>query len=127
VSTTTAKPDAAELAVDRTWLAYERTLMAWVRTATSMISFGFSIYKFFQFEKGEGERRASGFFTPRDFSIFLVSIALIALFTAAIGHRKAVRKLTPYLSQAHHSQAEYLAALISVFGLMVLITAILHG
>jgi putative membrane protein len=41
------------LAVDRTWLAHERTLMAWVRTATSMISFGFTIYKFFQFEAGK--------------------------------------------------------------------------
>jgi uncharacterized membrane protein YidH (DUF202 family) len=37
------------LAVDRTRLAYERTMMAWVRTATSMISFGFTIHKFFQF------------------------------------------------------------------------------
>jgi putative membrane protein len=61
VSTPTVKPDATELAVDRTWLAYERTLMAWVRTATSMISFGFSIYKFFQFEKEETGRRVSGF------------------------------------------------------------------
>ena len=32
--------------MDRTRLAYERTLMAWVRTATSLISFGFTIYKF---------------------------------------------------------------------------------
>ena len=38
-----------KLAVDRTRLAYERTLMAWVRTATSLISFGFTIYKFFEF------------------------------------------------------------------------------
>ncbi len=43
---------ATRLAVDRTRLAHERTLMAWVRTATSLISFGFTIYKFFQFEQG---------------------------------------------------------------------------
>jgi uncharacterized membrane protein YidH (DUF202 family) len=41
--------DATSLAVSRTMLAHDRTLMAWVRTATSMISFGFTIYKFFQF------------------------------------------------------------------------------
>jgi Domain of unknown function (DUF202) len=38
------------LAMDRTRLAYERTMMAWIRTAASLISFGFTIYKFFQLE-----------------------------------------------------------------------------
>jgi uncharacterized membrane protein YidH (DUF202 family) len=38
------------LAVERTRLAYERTLMAWVRTVASLISFGFTIYKFFELE-----------------------------------------------------------------------------
>jgi putative membrane protein len=37
-----------DLAFERTVLAYERTLMAWIRTAISLISFGFTIYKFFQ-------------------------------------------------------------------------------
>ncbi len=49
--TTKKSPDASTtLAVDRTRLAYERTLMAWIRTATSLITFGFTIYKFFQIE-----------------------------------------------------------------------------
>ena len=38
------------LAIDRTRLAYERTMMAWIRTATSLITFGFSVYKFFQLD-----------------------------------------------------------------------------
>ena len=58
------KKDSNELAEDRTNLAYERTalandrtLMAWIRTSTSLISFGFTIYKFFQeFRKAEGPR-----------------------------------------------------------------------
>ncbi len=48
-------PDATRLAVDRTRLAFERTMMAWVRTATSLITFGFTVYKFFQLEEGAGE------------------------------------------------------------------------
>ena len=47
--------NSTRLAVDRTRLAHERTLMAWVRTATSLISFGFTIYKFFQFELSKEE------------------------------------------------------------------------
>ena len=44
---------ATTLAFERTRIAYERTMMAWVRTATSLITFGFSVYKFFQFEMKE--------------------------------------------------------------------------
>ncbi len=43
-----------ELAYQRTFLAHERTLMAWVRTSSSLITFGFSIYKFFQLERDVG-------------------------------------------------------------------------
>ena len=38
-----------DLAIQRTVMASERSLMAWVRTSLSMIGFGFSIYKFFQY------------------------------------------------------------------------------
>ena len=38
------------LAYDRTRLAFERTMLAWVRTAASLITFGFTVYKFFEFE-----------------------------------------------------------------------------
>ena len=37
------------LAIDRTRMAAERSLMAWVRTALSVITFGFTFYKFMQF------------------------------------------------------------------------------
>ena len=38
---------STRLAIQRTRLASERTLMAWIRTATSLIGFGFTIFKFF--------------------------------------------------------------------------------
>ena len=42
-----------DLSVQRTLIAAERTLMAWIRTSISMIGFGFSIYKFFQYQAEE--------------------------------------------------------------------------
>jgi len=48
--------DSTQMALDRIWLAHERTLMAWVRTAASMISFGFTIYKFSILEGAEDGR-----------------------------------------------------------------------
>ncbi|WP_395335482.1 DUF202 domain-containing protein [Novosphingobium sp. BL-8H] len=38
----------ADLGAVRTVLAADRTLMAWIRTSLSMLSFGFTIYKFLQ-------------------------------------------------------------------------------
>ena len=70
MSSATHLPSSNELAMERTWLAHERTLMAWVRTAASMISFGFTIYKFFQFEANKSESVHHGFFSPRDFAVF---------------------------------------------------------
>jgi len=55
MTTATPKLDAGtQLAIDRTRLAYERTMMAWLRTSASMISFGFTIHKFFQFRGEQG-------------------------------------------------------------------------
>jgi putative membrane protein len=70
---------STKLAIDRTRLAYERTLMAWVRTATSLISFGFTIYKFFQFVR-EGQPSAQeGMIGLRAFAVLMIAIGLTAL------------------------------------------------
>ena len=51
--------NATMLAFERTRLAHERTLIAWLRTAISMISFGFTIYKFFQAQADQDPGRPS--------------------------------------------------------------------
>jgi len=43
------------LALERTRLAHDRTMMAWIRTATSLISFGFTIHKFFEYVHQSGQ------------------------------------------------------------------------
>jgi hypothetical protein len=55
--TTPDLPAATKLAVERPRLACERTLMAWIRTAASLISFGFTIYKFFDYLKDSNQAR----------------------------------------------------------------------
>jgi putative membrane protein len=116
--------DSNTLAVDRTWLAHERTLMAWVRTAASMISFGFTIYKFFDFEQTNAHAKPAGVFTPRIFAIFLVVIGLISLAMATVGHRRNTKELRSELPSPRHSLAEAVAGLIAAFGITVLISAI---
>jgi len=123
MNTIVAQPDSTHLALERTWLSHERTLMAWVRTATSMISFGFSIYKFFQFEAGRGAPITRGLVTPREFAMVMVSIGLVTLLIATISHHREIRGIAFRLDR-RRSLAELVAALVSLFGLAVLFSAI---
>ena len=72
---TTLADDRTDLAVERTLMALDRTLMAWVRTATSLISFGFTIYKFFEFDSGRGSipPASSRLLTPRHFGMIMIA------------------------------------------------------
>ena len=114
------------LAADRTWLADERTLMAWIRTATSLISFGFTIYKFFEFEAGQG-LRAHRLLSPRAFGTIMIATGLAALLLGAIDHRRSTRLLREEFGVAHRSTAIVVAAIVSVMGLLALGSALLEG
>ena len=90
------KPDSNELAIERTIMAAERTLMSWTRTSISLISFGFTIYKFIQFMQEQGKaiiiKDPSG---PRNFGMALIAIGAISLLVASIQYRQLQRKLKP--------------------------------
>jgi putative membrane protein len=118
-------PDAnTKLAVDRTHLAYERTLMAWIRTATSLITFGFSIYKFFQIEEAGGASRSGRLIGPREFALLMIIIGLVSLIMATLEHRSNLRALSAQYPGSPRSLATVLAALISLLGLAALFAVI---
>jgi putative membrane protein len=115
---------STELAFDRTRAAYERTMMSWIRTSTSLITFGFSIYKFFQLEglgNPQQDRRLIG---PRGFAFMLVIIGLVSLLLATIEHRQNIRALGAQYAGKRRSLAVLLAALISVLGILALLAMI---
>ena len=116
---------STRLSYDRTFLAHERTLMAWVRTASSLITFGFSIYKFFEMERGLGkEFAAAQVVGPRDFSIILIFIGVLALLLATVQHRRQVKMLKMEYENIPVSTAGIVAGLISVFGLLAVLAVI---
>ena len=120
----TNRSSSTLLTADRTRLAHERTLMAWVRTSTSLISFGFTIYKFFQYlqEKRTGARdRLLG---PRDFALLMTSIGLVALALASWQHRRDMKALRAQHPGVPYSLAIVLAVLISILGMVALLAAI---
>ena len=115
------------LAVDRTRLAHERTLMAWVRTATSLISFGFTIYKFFQFElKGQppGPEHLIG---PREFAMFMIAIGLVALLLSTLEHRRSMQAMRAEFGNVPVSTAALVAGLISILGIVAFVAVVMHS
>lgn len=114
---------STELAFARTRAAYERTMMSWIRTATSLITFGFSIYKFFQLE-GLSHPRHEHVIGARQFALILVGIGLVSLLLATLEYRVNIRALGAEYANEQRSLAVLVAALISILGIVAFITMI---
>lgn len=114
------------LALERTRIAYERTLMAWVRTAASMITFGFSVYKFFDLELQRTAIEASAI-GPREFGIALISIGLVTLVAGRLEHRRDLRQLKKYYPGMPMSGTQIVQTLVAVLGALALIAVILRA
>ena len=114
---------ATRLAFDRTRAAYERTMMAWIRTSTSLITFGFSIYKFFQIEVPPPGRQ-NRIIGPHGFALILVSIGVFSLILATLEYRQNIRTLGAEFAGQRRSLAVLVAALISMLGILALVVII---
>ena len=112
-----------DLAFERTVLAYERTLMAWVRTAVSLISFGFTMYKFFE-EWRRNQPPVQSVFTPRIVGMLMILFGLVGLLFAEIQHTLAIRKIKKDYPNAQRSLSSVLAILILLFGLALFVAVL---
>ena len=121
-------PDKSQsLAVERTILAHERTLMAWVRTSTSLISFGFTIYKFFAYlVEFEGRPRERSWMGPREFGLSMIALGVITLALALVHERKALKLLQAQNNITYSSLAEKIAAGLVCLGVVTLILVLLR-
>ncbi len=111
---------STRLAYDRTRLAYERTMMAWVRTATSLITFGFSVYKFFQFDT-KGAVHVEHLVGPRGFALMMITFGVVSLAAGMVQHLTAMRQLRAQYPGMPRSIAALLAFLISFLGIFALL------
>jgi putative membrane protein len=101
-------------------------MMAWVRTAASLITFGFTIYKFFQLELHRSLHRQYRI-GPREFGLTLVSIGMISLILAAHENRQYMKALRAEYPGLPYSRATALAALIFGLGVMGMIVMIFRA
>ena len=121
--------ERTDLAFERTILASERTLMAWIRTALSMIGFGFTIYKFFQYQADEiaagNIRRPQA---PRNLGMTLIALGTLALAAAALQHRHFLREIGASQARQLWSISYVVAIAVVMIGLLTFYGVLLrHG
>jgi putative membrane protein len=114
-----------DLAMDRTVIAADRTLMAWVRTSISMIGFGFTIFKFFQYlrEAGEVTARAYG---PRNLGLTLIAIGTVSLAIAAVQYRQYLNRIGARGRKYSWSLTFIVAVLIALVGVLAFVDMLLR-
>jgi putative membrane protein len=114
---------ARRLELERTHIAYEQSMMTWIRTAIALITFGFTIYKFFQLELA-GRSDRTRLIGPREFAVSLVVLGLVSLTLATLEHRRSIRVLKEQWPDAPRSLALLLAALVSILGIVAFLAMI---
>jgi putative membrane protein len=116
---TTLEGKRTDLALQRTIIAAERTLMAWIRTALSMIGFGFTIYKFFQYlpqEIATGDIRHPQ--APRNLGMTLIALGTLALVAAMLQHRQ-------FLNEIGASQKRHIWSISFIVAIFVVLIGII--
>jgi putative membrane protein len=117
------------LATERSFLAFERTLMAWLRTSLSMISFGFTLAKFFEYlDDKRGAPLVGNFgrvWSPAILGTAMVVIGTGALVFATIQHWRRVAALRERGLLPQWNLALNVAAVVSVLGIFALVTLFL--
>lgn len=108
------------LALDRTRVAYDRTIKAWIRTSTSLITFGFGVYKFFQLDVKTTERINQNI-GVREFALLMVGAGILAMLLGAFDHWRNMRSLRKQDPSLPRSLAGIMGALIVLLGVSALI------
>jgi putative membrane protein len=118
---------ADKLAFERTRLAYERTMLSWIRTATALITFGFAMYKLFEYMPfATGLKPGEHVISPRAFAFMLAFLGNVTLLMAAIQHRLSLQQVRALGLKVPYSMAAILACILSLFGILVLLMMLLR-
>ena len=115
------------LAMERTRMAADRTLMGWIRTALSMISFGFTIFKFLEYVQQEGIKPLMRGHGPREVGLTLIGIGIFALIIACLQHWQFIKKLRPDQPYKPWDLAFVVAVLIGLLGSVMFVSMILRA
>jgi len=87
------------LTTDRVLLSHERTMLASVRAATTLMTFGFALFKFLEAQAElRGHSHLPDVVPPRAIGLIMLLTGLIGLVLAIIRHYKTIDLLKQYFA-----------------------------
>ena len=114
--------DTTAMAVDRTVMAADRSLMAWVRTALSLISFGFTIYKFLDYSREQliaTGKDLRGISSPKIVGLYMIGMGILSLAFGILENINTIKGLRERYSVRRKRYALWMAAMVTLFGLII--------
>jgi putative membrane protein len=121
--------DSTDMAVDRTVMAADRSLMAWVRTGLSLITFGFTIYKFLEYSRehllASGEVPGS-VSSPKVIGLFMIGVGILSLVLGTVENVTTIRGLRERHEFKHPRYALLMSAILTIFGIVLFLGILLQ-
>ena len=118
--------DRTDVAMTRTRMSAERTLMAWIRTSLSMVSFGFTILKLFEYlQESQGPLGQFQSDRARHLGLVLISLGTLILIPAILKNRRLMKTLSTVDGKSSWSLSLVVAILVGGFGLFAFASSIL--
>ena len=118
--------ERTDMATVRTLMAADRTLMAWIRTSISMLSFGFTIYKFLLYVReslSDQIMKAQG---PRRFGIILITLGTMSMLFGLIDYYGLLKQYGKACGRSPWNISFFAGLITFLLGLTLLVSILAH-
>jgi putative membrane protein len=118
--------ERTDMGTARTLMAADRSLMACMRTSLSMLSFGFTIYKFLLYVRESLSNNILKAQGPRRFGLILIALGTVSMVFGLIDYYKTYRQFRKASSRGPWSFSFFAGTITSLLGLYLLVSILLH-
>jgi putative membrane protein len=113
-----ASKHATDMAAARTAMASDRSMMAWLRTGLSLITFGFTVYKFLEYSNEQifaSGRTLDNVASPELIGLFMIGMGILSLLLGIIENLAIRIGLKEQFEIKHPRYALLMSLIILIF------------